>query len=275
MFGGFAAERGPERGVLALDATGLDGVVSTPNRQPRPIIELEVLRTERLTPHLVRVVAGGPGLAAFADNGQSDKYVKVVFGDVKRTYTVRRFDAEAGELSIDFVVHGDEGVAGPWAASAQPGDPIAFQGPGGGYLPDADADWHLFAGDASALPAIGAALEALPDDAVGVAHLIVEDDSEVLGLTAPTGVTLHWHFHSPAGAAPQLLAEAIAQGPWLEGRVQVFAHGERESMKAIRAVLKERDIPRADLSLSGYWAYGRTEDRFQAEKREPIGQIEA
>ena len=65
----------------------------------------------------------------------------------------------------------------------------------------------------------------------------------------------------------------MAAGPWPEGRVQVFAHGERESMKAVRALLKERGVPRGDFSLSGYWALGRTEDRFQAEKREPIGQI--
>ncbi|MBM3715279.1 MAG: siderophore-interacting protein, partial [Actinobacteria bacterium] len=32
-------------------------------------------------------------------------------------------------------------------------------------------------------------------------------------------------------------------------------------------------LAREQVSLSGYWAYGRTEDRFQAEKREPIGQI--
>ena len=37
------------------------------------------------------------------------------------------------------------------------------------------------------------------------------------------------------------------------------------------ARLSDRD----ELSLSGYWAYGRTEDRFQAEKREPIGRIES
>ena len=30
---------------------------------------------------------------------------------------------------------------------------------------------------------------------------------------------------------------------------------------------------RGDLSLSGYWAFGRTEDRFQAEKREPVGVV--
>ena len=32
---------------------------------------------------------------------------------VSRTYTVRRVDRGAAELAIDFVVHGDEGLAGP------------------------------------------------------------------------------------------------------------------------------------------------------------------
>ena len=74
----------------------------------------------------------------------------------RRTYTVRRWDEAAGELTLDFVSHGDEGLAGPWAAAAVPGDQIALQGPGGEYAPDPAADWHLFAGDASALPAIAA-----------------------------------------------------------------------------------------------------------------------
>ena len=242
-------------------------------RPPRPVVTLEVQSTQRLTPHLVRVVAGGPGFADFTDNGKTDKYVKIRFGEVTRTYTVRGVDPEAGTLTIDFVVHGDEGVAGPWAAAARPGDTLTFVGPGGAYSPDPDADWHLFAGDASALPAIGAALEALPGDAKGVAHLLVEDETEVLELAAPAGVELRWLCHAPAGSDPGLLAAALTADPWRDGRVQVFAHGERESMKAIRAVLKDRQVPRQDISLSGYWALGRTEDRFQAEKREPIGQI--
>ncbi|WP_343047907.1 siderophore-interacting protein [Nocardioides daedukensis] len=121
---------------------------------------------------------------------------------------------------------------------------------------------------------MGSAFEALPADARGVAHLVVEDSVEVIDLPAPEGVELRWLFHSPAGSDPSLLAASIASTPWPEGRVGVFAHGERESMKAIRALLRERSVPRGDISLSGYWALGRTEDRFQAEKREPIGKIE-
>ena len=82
-----------------------------------------------------------------------------------RTYTALFPDVEAGTVAIDFVIHGDEGVAGPWAAAAAPGDTLMANGPGGAYRPAADADWHLLVGDESALPAITAALDGLPEDA--------------------------------------------------------------------------------------------------------------
>ena len=53
-----------------------------------------------------------------------------------RSYTVRAWDAERSLLTLDFVVHGDEGVAGPWAAAAKPGDVLQLTGPGGAYTPD-------------------------------------------------------------------------------------------------------------------------------------------
>ena len=48
------------------------------------------------------------------------------------------------------MVHGDEGIAGPWAMAAQPGDTIDVRGPNGAYGPDPTADWHLLAGDEAA-----------------------------------------------------------------------------------------------------------------------------
>lgn len=264
----------------------------------RPQTILEVLETTWLGPHLVRVVAGGAGFATFSTNEHTDKYVKIFFAKpelgleppydvqalretlapedlpVTRTYTVRWVDQEAQRLAIDFVVHGDEGLAGPWAARAVPGDRIVFRGPGGLYAPDPTADWHLLAGDDTAVPAIAAALEAMPRDAVGHAVLEVGTEADVLPIDAPDGMELTWLLRgeAPAGTTT-LLADAVTAVEWREGRVHVFAHGERESMKTLRRVFADRGVPRADLSLSGYWAYGRAEDRFQAEKREPIGQI--
>ncbi|MET0812768.1 MAG: siderophore-interacting protein [Microbacterium sp.] len=249
----------------------------TTPRAPRPLIELEVVRSLRLSPHLVRVTLGGPGFEAFEDRPDTDKYVKLRFTAVEghpvtRTYTVRSVDATAQTLDLDFVVHGDEGLAGPWAATVEPGARLSFMGPGGGYLPNADADWFLLLGDLSAVPAIAAALEALPADAVGTAIIEVDSDDAILELVTPDGVEVRWVVDAshPTG----LLADAVRALAWRDGHVDVFAHGERESMKQLRrALFDERGLERSQVSLSGYWARGRTEDTFQAEKREPIGQI--
>ena len=56
--------------------------------------------------------------------------------------------------------------------------------------------------------------------------------------------------------------------------VRVFAHGERGAMKEARVVLHDTwGLSRSSLSLSAYWALGRVEDAFQAEKREPVGAL--
>lgn len=268
-------------------------------RPNRPQVVLEVLRSERLSPTLVRLRLGGDGFDAFQDNGFTDKYVKLTFvkaglgleppydmaalreslppedRPVTRTYTVREVNSAERWISIDFVVHGDGGIAGPWAARVQPGEWVSFSGPGGAYSPDPDADWYLFTGDESALPAIAAALEALPADAVGDAFIEVSGPADELGLTAPAGVTVNWlHRGDVEPGASSVLSDAVAAHEWRPGRVQVFAHGERGAVKAQRdTFFKVHGLDRSQVSISGYWARGRDEDRFQAEKREPVGQI--
>jgi NADPH-dependent ferric siderophore reductase len=266
-------------------------------RPARPQAVLSVLSRERLSPHTVRITAGGPGFEALRMNEFTDKYAKIMFVDpalgltppydlaalretlpperlpVTRTYTLRRVEPERQRLAIDFVVHGDAGIAAPWAVRAEPGDLLTMSGAGGAYRPDPGCDWHLLAGDESALPAICSALEALPDDARGLAYLESSDPGEYLDAKAPAGVEVVWLHRPHPGETPALLADAITAGPWLSGRADVFAHGERESMKAIRAALRPRLGDGDQVSLSGYWAAGRTEDVFQSEKRQPVGQI--
>ena len=282
---------------MTTPITRPDAATGSP-RPARPQAVLAVRSRERLSAHTVRVVSGGAGFAALRTNEFTDKYVKIIFVDpalgltppydlavlreslppeqrpVTRTYTVRRIEAELEQITIDFVVHGDHGLAAPWAARAEPGDLITLSGAGGAYRPDPAVDWHLFVGDESALPAINSALEALPSNARGIAYLETSDESDQLETPAPPGVDLRWLHRPEPGTQPGLLADALAAGDWLPGRVGVFAHGERETMKAVRAAVKPRLTPGDELSLSGYWAYGRAEDTFQAEKREPIGQID-
>ncbi|HXF03150.1 MAG TPA: siderophore-interacting protein [Arthrobacter sp.] len=272
-------------------------------RPPRVQTNLQVTRTEWLSKHMVRVYASGDAFETFAERyaakEATDPYIKIFFLDpsldvelpvnvaelketlpadklpVTRTYTVRRVDREKRELVVDFVVHGAEGLAGPWAAQAKPGDWMMFTGPGGAYRPDPDADWYLLAGDDSALPAIAAAIEALAPDARGHAFLEVDSEDDVQDLDTPAGLKIHWLFRrgqTPGTAT--MLRDAISALEWPEGRVDAFVHGERGEVKSLRDVLfKEHGLSRDQVSISGYWAYGRAEDAFQAEKRTEVGQI--
>lgn len=274
-------------------------VTSSATRNTRPQVNLTVLRKELLSPHMVRIVAGGPGFSDYANNDYVDRYVKIVFPQPgvdydfpldlwtiretmpreqwphTRTYTIRWVDVAAQELAIDFVVHGDEGLAGPWAAAAEPGETLVFTGPGGGYNPDPNADWYLFAGDDAAIPAVAACVEALAPDARGVAYLEVDSEADILPIAAPAGLELRWLLRDgvPAGSS-DLLLEALRTTEWLPGKVDVFAHGERGYMKGLREIFfVQRGLERSQVSLSGYWAQGRVEEVFQAEKKLPVGKI--
>lgn len=239
----------------------------------RPRTTFVVQRTERLTEHLIRVVLGGPGFASFRPSEFTDSYVKFIFphdGDeVRRAYTVRSVDPVAQEIAVDFVYHGDEGIAGPWAAAARPGDTIDVQGPGGAYAPRRDADWHLFAGDEAALPAIAVALAALPADAVGQAFVEIAVPDDEVPLDKPDGVELTWLPRG--GALPgTVLAEAVRAAAWWDGQVQVFIHGEGQAvMHDLRSyVRKDRGVAPAWTSISGYWRYGDTDETFRKWKSE-------
>ncbi|MFF2510425.1 siderophore-interacting protein [Streptomyces sp. NPDC058086] len=251
-----------------------------------------VLRTEWISPHMIRVVLGGEGLADFSVRGCTDHYIKLHFPrpgvvypqpfdpaaaratlprqqwPVTRTYTVRHWDAPARELSVDFVHHGAEGVAGPWAAGARLGDLLHFSGPGGGYAPAPDADWHLLAGDESALPAIAAALEAMPAEARGTAFVEVADAAEEVDIKTRAAADIVWLHRGDAPVGERLTAAVIAAefGP---GTVQAFVHGEANFVKTLRGhLLGERGLDRARTSISGYWRRGADEDGWQATKHE-------
>lgn len=268
---------------------------STPANSPRPARPqaiLTVLDVTEVTPHLVRIrLGGGDTFDNISTNDATDKYVKLLFADPahdlvppydltelreqspeklpsRRTYTVREIDVEERQLSIDFVIHGDEGIAGPWAKNAEPGDTLVLVGAGGKYAPAAESDWHLFIADLSAVPAVSSAIEALPADARGVIVADVAEAADRVLPDVPPGIEVKWV------ASDEELITAVRDLDWLEGTPQVFAHGERETIKAIRKILKEREVPREALSISAYWARGRAEDQFQAEKREPIGKID-
>ncbi|WP_448322094.1 siderophore-interacting protein [Streptomyces sp. CO7] len=251
-----------------------------------------VQRVAWVTPHMARVVLGGEGLREFTAGQYTDHYIKLIFplegvrypepfdlAAVRRdfprdqwprtrTYTVRRWDPEAGELTVDFVHHGARGLAGPWAARVRPGGEIYFIGPGGGYRPGAEADWHLFVGDESALPAIAASLEALPAGAVAKAFIEVSGPEEEQEIRTPADAEITW-LHRGERPIGDTLTAAVPASPFPAGTVHAFVHGEAHFVKSLRHHLRvERGLARDQLSISGYWRQGADEEGWQSSKSE-------
>lgn len=254
-----------------------------------------VLRKEQLTPHMIRIVLGGDGLRGFEPTEFADSYLKLQIppagsplqppfdleelrGTVAReelprtrTYTVRTWDPAACELTIDFVVHGDSGVAGPWATAAQPGDLLQLRDrSGGGYSPDPGAAWHLMAGDTAVIPAISVCLERLPAGAPVQVILAVDDLEEVQDLETEADLRVNWiqTGGSPERAEEMLLA-ALEDLDFPKGPLSAFVHGEAGAVRAMRRhLLVERGIPKEAMSASGYWKRSRTDEQWREDKPE-------
>lgn len=138
--------------------------MSTGVADPFRFFSLQVVRTKRLGPSLVRVTFGGPDLRDFRSDGcdqslslflphpgQSEPQVPIELGDhwwqgwralpddvraVMRSYTLRALRRDPDEIDIDFVLHGVEagaavpaGPASRWAARAAAGDRVLLLGP--------------------------------------------------------------------------------------------------------------------------------------------------
>lgn len=265
-------------------------------RPARPQRRARVAHVERITAKLVRIVFDGPGLDGFATGEFTDHYVKLLLPapgadyaepfdaeEVKarlpreqwprtRTYTVQEWDGE--RLTIDFVVHGDTGVAGPWALHAQPGDELQLSGPGGAYAPDPSAAWHLMVGDESVLPAIAASLRAVPAGVPVIVVVEVDGPADELPLSTPGELRLAWvhRGHGPEGA----LAQAVERLEFPAGRPHAFVHGEATSVRAVRRhLIVDRGLDKADLSASGYWKQTRTEEGWREDKADWAREAEA
>ncbi|MEH1167014.1 siderophore-interacting protein [Micromonospora sp. CPCC 205539] len=267
--------------------------------RPRNVTSARVLRTERPTPHLIRLTLGGDELTGLPVGEFTDHYIKLVFlqpgvaypqpldlaairRDLPReqwprlrAYTVRRWDPLSGELTVDVVHHGDEGLAGPWAAALRPGDPVHFVGPGGAYAPSPAADWHLLVGDESALPAIGAALERLPLGAPAHVFVEISDAAEEQHLPSPGAVQLTWLHRGdrPVGAA---LVAAVRELEFPPGVVHAFVHGEATFVKELRRLLRvDHAVPADQLSISGYWRRGMDDEGWRSTKADWNRQVAA
>jgi NADPH-dependent ferric siderophore reductase len=292
---------------------------------------VRVVRAHRLSPSFRRLTFTGHDLATFGAGG-FDQRIKVILpgpagsladmpsGDdwydrwrdlpddrrpVLRTFTVRAARPGRSEVDVDFVLHCvDDGHAGPasrWAAAARPGDEAILLGPdrpgrgrawGCEWAPPPHARRLLLAGDETAVPAVSAVLEGLPDGAGATALLEVPTSDDQLPVALPDGAELRWFARrcgdrvwphgeqltravreTVAGWAPPRAASAgpvedddttilwdVADAEVSSDDLYVWVAGEASVVSALRRHLRgDLGLPRGCAAFMGYWRRGRAE----------------
>jgi NADPH-dependent ferric siderophore reductase len=224
--------------------------------------DLEVTTTAALTPTMRRIRCTAPGLSDFSYQPGQDFMLAVPTASgatFRRRYTIRSFDPVEPAIDLDVVLHGD-GPAATWAAAVQPGGRIEAIGPRGKVIVDPGADWHLFAGDDSAVPASLAMAESLPDPARALVVLEVdgaEDQQEAFGADG-TAVAVHW-LHR-AGGDPASGAQLVGVLETIDlpaGQGHAYLAGELGVVAQMRAALLERGMTAEQISAKPYWRAGR------------------
>lgn len=240
-----------------------------------------VTQTARLSPSLIRVTLGGPGVADFVSTGVGDEYVRLFFphgedpADVAlpiatedswrtadgapeapmRTYTIREVRAESGELDIDFVAH-STGIAGPWAAAAQPGHVIGLNSPTGLYSPPAGTEWQVLAADLTGLPAVARILAGLTGEIRTRAIIEVPGDADRIELPNAPNLEITWvlggNGHGPS-ALGQIVRSVISPHFSFE-HGYVWVAGETVALRDVRKFLRrELKLAATQFKVVGYW----------------------
>ena len=245
-------------------------------RHPIHVRRLRVQRIDRIGTNFLRVRFSGEALRGFV-SASFDDHAKLMLPaqpgqplvlpepgpdglalppgadkPAMRDYTPRHFDAAAGVLDIEFVLHGD-GVASRWAEAARPGDEVGLGGPRGSFIVPTGFDWHLLVGDETAIPAIARRLEELPDTAQVIAVIETGDAGDRRSFTTRARLQAHWVESGPVDA----LARAVAALTLPAGEGFAWAAGEAASMVAVRQALVDgHGLDKSRVRASAYWKRG-------------------
>jgi len=230
-----AAHTGPPP-VLNDPFARLEGALAGTTR-----MRLRVVRNDLLTPAMQQVVLAAPELAGFGDRPGQDIMLMVdVDGarPVRRRYTIRAVDAAERLLTLGIVRH-DSGPGERWVQAARPGDQIEGIGPRGKIFPSADAAWHLFAGDFSALPAFFAMAGSLPAEVPATVILEVPGPGDQQELAKAEARVIWVHRDGRPAGDPSALA------------------GEARLVLALREAVAARGLAPDQVSPKAYWGLGK------------------
>lgn len=253
--------------------------------------EAILLARQLLSPGMVRLTLGGPGLTDFASSGAPDEYLRLFFPHsetgrlhlpqieqgrwlypegrdkiICSTYTVRRYDAAARQLEIDFVLH-EGGRASHWAQYAPIGAAITINTPHGLYAPPPDTGWQLLVADATGLPALARILEQTPAHVQSQVLIELAAAEHQLALPNHPGASVSWLHGSGNGVAASRLEAVVRVQQIPPGPGYVWVAGEQKVVRAIRRYVRsELRLPAERYVMVGYWIDDRAawDARWQA-----------
>lgn len=254
------------------------------------LLTLRVIRSERISPHFMRVTLGEGDIDRFTPMGYDQwfrlflpasddslsrlpgkltplayaKYLTIPKNSrpVLRNYSVRAYRAEGPELDVDFVLHGtpEEGTAGPaatWALNCRKGDQVAILDEGIAFNPPPGVGHVVLVADESGLPAAAAIIGSLPRDALGHALIEVPSPEDRQGLDAPPGVEVVWISRDAGHAVPGHAALAAAQAlPVPAEPFFGWVVGEQTLPVSLRRHWVKAGVPKDHIMFCGYWRAG-------------------
>jgi NADPH-dependent ferric siderophore reductase len=222
--------------------------------------DLEVTESGRITASMQRIRCTAPRLDHFSYLPGQDLMLAVPGNGsetFRRRYTIRRVVPSEPSIDLDIVLHGD-GPGARWASTVQPGDHIEAIGPRGKITVEADADWHLFIGDDSGIPASLAMSESLGASQRGLVILEVdgpEDRHESIGSAGDVSVEWLYRDGGDPASADHLL-EHLRGLALPSGRGHAYLAGELKVVAALRSLLLDRGLAAEQVSSKPYWRAG-------------------
>lgn len=230
-------------------------------RRPNlPEWQLTVVDAFDVTPHMRRVVLTADNLDQFEYQPGQALVLQVPLSDSetgRRDYTIRAIDRAKKTLSIDFVLHGDT-PAPTWARGARPGAAILGRGPRGRTVFNPQADWHLFCGDETCIPAILHILETLPAGAKAIALAEIGGPEHEQPVKSDADLSFEWLHRGSVPAGPgSFLLDRLKTLTLPAGSGHAYIIGETSNVRAQRHHLIGRGFTRDRISSEGYWRPGR------------------
>jgi len=273
------------------------------------LLRLEVVRTERLAPHWMRITLGRGDIDRFSAMGYDQwfrlflphrgdaagegleripakankifgylAYLRIPDGirPVMRNYTVRAFRTEGpssgAELDVDFVLHGSGPTAGPasrWAETAVEGESVVIIDEGIGFSPERGTERVLLVADETGAPAVAGICASLPPQATGTVLIETPTAEDVLEFDAPGGVEVRWLVRDAAAKPGSVALDALQQLEVPASDTHVFAVGEQSLPVSVRRHLVGLGHPKDRISFIGYWRAGAASPAPKSERAQP------